>query len=197
MLSIMAKHSILGATNVERVHIERWSCLVPVEIFTIPKKGYISETYVLLYDNTVPISSSLYYILAAFAGVMLFLYNLPIIILTLYPFELFKRMLSTCRLDGCALINFIEKFHSCYRDGLEGGKDMWIFSGLYFPLRILISVGIQIPHNLNFEPWFHEVPYYLSQPWPSPSVNLTKVMHEYFRYSSITTYDIDMPHSFI
>ena len=29
-----------------------------------------------------------------------------------------------------------------------------VFSGLYFLLRILVSIGIQIPYNLNFEPWF-------------------------------------------
>ena len=119
-----------------------------------PTKGYISETYVLSYDNTIPINSSLYNTLAAFAGLTLLLNNLPIVVLTFYPLKLFKRVLSTCRLDGYALIVFVEKFHSCYRDGLEGGKDMRSFSGLYILLRILITIGIQIPHNLNFKHWF-------------------------------------------
>ena len=119
-----------------------------------PTKGYISDTYVLSYDNTVPINSSLYNTLAAFAGLILLLNNLPIVVLTFYPLKLFKRALSTCRLDGYSLIVFVEKFHSCYRDGLEGGKDMRSFSGLYFLLRILVLIGIQIPYNLNFEQWF-------------------------------------------
>ena len=118
------------------------------------KNGYISESYVLLYDNTVTTSSSLYSILAGFAGLILFLNNLPIIALTFYPLKLFKRALSLCRLDGYALIIFVEKFHSCYQNGLGGAKDMRSFSGLYFLLRVLISVGTQLPYQLNFEPWF-------------------------------------------
>jgi hypothetical protein len=118
------------------------------------REGYISETYVLYYDNTVPTSSSLYKILATFAGLILILNNLPIVVLTFYPLKLFKRALSLCRLDGYAVIIFVEKFHSCYRDGIGGGKDMRGFSGLYFLLRVLISVGIHLPYLLDFEPWF-------------------------------------------
>ena len=33
---------------------------------------------------------------------------------------------------------FIEKFQYCYRDGLDGTKDMRSFSGIYFLLRIMV-----------------------------------------------------------
>ena len=34
----------------------------------------------------------------------------------------------------------MEKFHGCYRDGLDGGKDMRSFSGLYFFLVCLVML---------------------------------------------------------
>ena len=118
-------------------------------------KGYISGTYVLSDDNTVPLRSSVYQILVAFTVLILLLITLPIVVLTFYPLRLFKRVLSACRLDGFALIVFVEKFHFCYRDGLDGGKDMRSFSGLYFLLRVFVSVGIEsIPNHFDIEPWF-------------------------------------------
>ena len=118
-------------------------------------EGNISETYVLYDDNTVPVRSPLYNILVAFAGLIILLIILPIIVLTFYPLKLFKRVISVCRLDGFALIVFVEKFQSCYREGLDGGKDMRIFSSLYFLLRVFESFGILILYDLaDFERWF-------------------------------------------
>ena len=64
---------------------------------------------------------------------------LPVLLLVLYPFKLFRRCLSKCKLDRLFVITFVEKFHGCYRDGLEGGKDMRSFCGLYFLLVILLT----------------------------------------------------------
>ena len=39
---------------------------------------------------------------------------------------------------------FVEKFYNCYRDGLDGGKDMRSFVCVYFLLRVVgncVSVG--------------------------------------------------------
>ena len=118
-------------------------------------KGYIAETYVLEADNTVPISDSSYIIVATFAILMSLIFNLlPILLLTFYPLKLFKGAMSKCRLEGFALTIFVEKFHSCYRDGLDSGRDMRSFSGFYFLLRILEFAGVIIFRILNFEPWF-------------------------------------------
>ena len=68
-------------------------------------------------------------------------YNvLPALLLTLYPFKVFRTCISKCKLDGLALNTFIEKFQGCYRDGLDGSRDMRSFLGFYFFLRVLVSV---------------------------------------------------------
>ena len=33
---------------------------------------------------------------------------------------------------------FVEKVHNCYRNGLDGGRDLRSFSGLYFFLRMAV-----------------------------------------------------------
>ena len=63
---------------------------------------------------------------------------LPTLLLVLYPIKVFRVCLSKCRLDGLAVTTFVNKFHGCYRDGLDGGCDMRSLSGLYFFIRIFI-----------------------------------------------------------
>ena len=62
------------------------------------------------------------------------------LLLILYPFKWFRDMFffSKCGfLNQASITIFVEKFHSCYRNGLNGGRDMRSFSGLYFVVRIL------------------------------------------------------------
>ena len=66
---------------------------------------------------------------------------LPTIILTLYPTKVFRWCLSKSRLHRMPIVVFVEKYHGCYRDGFDGGRDMRSFSGLYFFLRIVIPLS--------------------------------------------------------
>ena len=63
---------------------------------------------------------------------------LPVLLLILYPFRIFRAFLSKCHLDRIALTFFVEKFYSCYRDGRDGGCDMRSFAGLYFVVRTML-----------------------------------------------------------
>ena len=67
-------------------------------------------------------------------GLALIIILLPAFLLVCYPIRLFQRFLSKLRLDNhCVFINiFVERFYSCYKDGLDGGRDMRSFAGFYF-----------------------------------------------------------------
>ena len=91
-------------------------------------------------------------LLIAVTGLVLLVTLLPVLLLVCYPMRRFRQVLSKLRLD-CVFINiFVERFYSCYRDGLDGGRDMRSFAGFYFLLRYIlwfaIAIGI-LPH-LNF-----------------------------------------------
>ena len=61
----------------------------------------------------------------------------PNILLAFYPTKTFQSLLSICFSGGrsqalLALNTFVEKFHSSYRDGLSGGRDMRGFASFIF-----------------------------------------------------------------
>ena len=89
-----------------------------------------------------------------------FIFNvIPTLLLLLYPLKFFRNCLSKCRLDGLALNTFVEKYYGCYRDGLDGGKDMRSFAAFYFILRPMIfctskvMILLKISGNDPYLPW--------------------------------------------
>ena len=97
--------------------------------------------HVLFSDMNIPCSSPKHaFVLVPSLFVFITFNLLPTLLLVLYPFKLFRQCLFKCKLDSLFLTTFVEKFHGCYRDGLDGGRDMRSFSGLYFFLIFLISI---------------------------------------------------------
>ena len=99
---------------------------------------------VTLFDSTVDYFSTAHLPYAVIGIICFLLFSiLPTLLLVLYPTRLFRTCIGKCRLSvrhQAALQTFVEKFHQCYRDGLDGGRDMRSFSGLYFILRgVLIA----------------------------------------------------------
>ena len=113
--------------------------------------GNSSFVYVLNGDNSIRLGSLHYLINAITAGVIFILFNLlPMMLLVLYPVNTFRRMLSKCKLDRASLMIFMEKFHSCYKDALDGGRDMRSFSAFYFLLRFVLVIGVVLIYDLSF-----------------------------------------------
>ena len=78
---------------------------------------------------------------------------LPVILLSCYPIRAFRSLLQKCKVSGhsrAAINLFVEKFYSCYRDGLSGGKDLRSFVFLPFFLRFSIFIGTVLKSNLMF-----------------------------------------------
>ena len=99
-------------------------------------------THVLNIDMNVTYGSTEHLIFAIPAIFMSCFFNiLPTLLILLYPIGLFRACLSKCKLDGIALYIFVEKFYGCYRNGLDGGKDMRSFAGLSFVLRGMLCLS--------------------------------------------------------
>ena len=104
------------------------------------ESGDVSIAVVAGNDVTSPCGSVQHLVFAIPASFVLCLALLLILLLILHPFKWFRDhcCFSRCGLLNCTSVNiFVEKFHSCYRNGLDGGRDMRSFSGLYFVLRVL------------------------------------------------------------
>ena len=73
------------------------------------------------------------------SGIFLFTLLPPVFIIALYPIRTFRNLMLKCchRRFICTLNFFVDKYHSCYKDGLDGGKDMRSFASAYFFITIL------------------------------------------------------------
>ena len=97
----------------------------------------------IVYTGTFPytdlniLNSKYHALFITLAGLILIVTLLPVFLLVCYPIRLFQRFLSKLRLD-CVFINiFVERFYSCYKDGLDGSRDMRSFAGFYDTLHAL------------------------------------------------------------
>ena len=86
---------------------------------------------------------------------------LSALLLTLYPIKAVRSLFLRCHFGGhskAALNIFAEKFHNCYRDGLDGGKDMRSFAGFYFLIRalsVLVTIFLR-PYAYGETTWIAE-----------------------------------------
>ena len=100
---------------------------------------HLGDSLVLNVDMNVTYGSTEHLIFAIPAITISCIFTfLPTMLLLFYPFQPFQACLSKCKLNGLALYTFVEKFYGCYRNGLDGGKDMRSFAGLYFVIRVML-----------------------------------------------------------
>ena len=108
------------------------------KIVNIDKSGQQFLTYQCLMDQSVLYGSKYHLSFATPAVFISLVFNiLPPLLLIVYPIRAFRSCLSRLCLNSIALNIFTEKIQGCYRNGLDGDRDMRSFSGLYFFLRIV------------------------------------------------------------
>ena len=115
--------------------------------------GYVTFIQFAKNDPHLTCGSSKYVLLAVSGGLILFLSLLPPLLLILYPMKCFRTCLSKCRLDKPVVTLFVDKFYSCYRDGLDGGRDMRSWSGFYFLLRFVPLTSSFLNRSLHITAW--------------------------------------------
>ena len=120
--------------------------------------GHESHDYAFIADVDMIIKKNTnYYLISTICFTVLVLtcfIIIPTFLLVFYSTKIFRRLLSTCICSRLQIfINiFIEKFHCCYRDGLDGAKDMRSFSGIYFLLRIIVYSAVPLSRaTLNLD----------------------------------------------
>ena len=112
-------------------------------LFSVVDENIYSRL-ILLFDVDTDCLSKKHLSFLIPVAIIFFIFNiLPALVLVLYPFRWCRMCLLKCKAGRPSITAFVERFHACYRDGLDGGKDMRSFSGLYFFLVLLISM-----HNL-------------------------------------------------
>ena len=116
----------------------------PFEVYYIDENTYtVSITLQTPLDPTVKyLSKSHIPQLILSILILLLAILLPVLLLAFYPVRSFRLLLfKCCSSRFMASLNiFVEKFYSCYRDGLDGGRDMRSFASLYFIITLVIYI---------------------------------------------------------
>ena len=153
---------------------KRWDCktdLVDVFITFLILSYYkfmslvsalVDEGYITKYDNFGNMSTTtqarvdlslsyvssdhLPYVLFSWLFMLIFTFLSPLLLL-LYPIKMFRSCLSKCHLNSFTINIFTDKIQSCYRNGLDGGRDMRSFSAFYFILRMSVHILSLLFHD--------------------------------------------------
>ena len=127
-------------------------------IKNIELSGKVFLTYVPVVDHSLKFGG-IYHLSFAIPGILVSLiFNiLPPLMLILYPIRSFRKCFSKSHLNFAVINTFLDKVHGCYRNGLDGGRDMRSFSGLYFILQVIVSSIYALSHAMS-------PPFYVN-PW--------------------------------
>jgi hypothetical protein len=109
-------------------------------LININEVGKITKGHMLLVDPSIVYGGS-YHLAFVIPSLFFSILNfLPPLLLILFPIRAFRSCLSKCNLNSCAVHTFTDKVYGCYRNRLDGGRDMRSVSGLYFLLRPAVYI---------------------------------------------------------
>ena len=134
-------------TNVKFQSVS-FDLLTPVTVYHLNATGNWTYSARLMYDATVPYFGSRhlpYAILGLI--VVLLLAILPVLLLVLYPFRCFQRLLNLFPFRWYILHTFVDSFYGSYKDGTQPGtRDCRWFASLFIFSRfclMLISAYVE------------------------------------------------------
>lgn len=117
--------------------------LIPTKVFQFASTGhskYYNDTWRLFYDASVPYfgKSHLPYAILAIAIALLFIL-FPILLLNLYTFTWFQKLLNAVPIRWHILHTFVDTYQGCFKDGTEPGtRDCRWFSSIFFFARFFL-----------------------------------------------------------
>ena len=122
------------------------------------KDGHESREFVLGADASIMVHSAKYILIIIFTVLILSAFVIiPTLLLLFFPTLVFQIFLSRFTSNRVRIILniFVEKFQSCYKDGLNDAKCKRCFSGFYFFLGVMVFLVETINRStFKFEIWF-------------------------------------------
>ena len=119
--------------------------LVPVHVYQLNSSGRLSYTWRVFNDATMPYFGHQHLPYAILAIVVLVLFGLlPTVLLTVYPFRWFQKLLNLFPIRWYILHTFVDSFQGAYTDGTKPGtRDCRWFASLIFIARyVMMLIGV-------------------------------------------------------
>ena len=131
-------------SNVKFLSIS-FDLLAPVRVFQLSSLKGFHHSWRLYYDATIPFFGENHLPYAILAIVTLFVFVLtPVILLLLYPFRWFQKLLNVFPFRWYILHTFMDSFYGHYKNGTEPGTcDCRWFASLFYIIRfLLLLIGL-------------------------------------------------------
>ena len=119
--------------------------LAPVKVYQLSSSNDFNYTWRLYFDATIPYFGETHLPYAILAIVTLFVFVFtPVLLLLLYPFQWFQKLLNLFPFRWYILHTFMDSFYGCYKNGTElGTRDCRWFVSLFYIVRILgLIIGL-------------------------------------------------------
>jgi len=126
--------------------------LAPVRIYQLRASGQVVTSWRLYYDANVPYFGQrhLPYAIMAIAVLVLFVI-LPVMLLILYPFRCFQKLLYLLPTHQNVLHTFMDSFQGCYKDGTEQStRDCHWFAAAFFLARFFGTLAGALTQTAGF-----------------------------------------------
>ena len=114
--------------------------LLPVKVYQLSSSKGFHHSWRLYYDATVPYFGETHLPYAILAIVTLFVFVLiPLVLLLLYPFQWFQKLLNIFPFRWYILHTFMDSFYGCYKNGTEPGtRDCRWFASIFYIARLML-----------------------------------------------------------
>ena len=131
-----------------------YDLLNPVQVNQLSSSGNFSTSQKLYYDATIDYFGSTHLPYAILAIVVFVVFEiLPVLILILYPFRWFQKILNILPVRWHVLHTFMDSFQGCYKDGTEPGtRDCRWFSSVFFIVRGVLFIASIFATGSSFFP---------------------------------------------
>ena len=119
-----------------------YDLLNPVQVYKLSSSGKFSTSHKLFYDATIDYFGRTHRPYAILAIVVLVVFTLlPALLLMLYPFRWFQKILNVLPVRWHVLHTFMDSFQGCYKDGTEPGtQDCRWFVSFFFIIRCILFI---------------------------------------------------------
>lgn len=129
-------------SNVKLVSLSA-DLLTPVMVYQIDSTGNVTYSWRLFYDATLPYFGERHYKYGILAITVLVIdVLLPLLLLNLYPFHCFQKLLNLFPFRWYILHTFMDSFQGCYKDGTgQKSSDCRWFSSLFLVIHVSFFVA--------------------------------------------------------
>lgn len=143
LIDVFASFIFLSSS---RLLYASFNFLVPTYVYSTHLNDLVvNKRYALLTDPTITYFGKKHLPFALLALVVLILFViLPMMLLLLYPFQWFQRILNKTKLNSQTLHTFMDVFQGSFKNGKNGSSDLRFFSAFYLliPLTVVVILAL-------------------------------------------------------